>query len=70
MYNTIEIKSEHLRKNCSHLTEHEKYALHVRLDFMNNYLTVGAMAHDTGISIKTLFSLIEDGKKIHERITT
>lgn len=42
------------------------FALHLYLDFVNNYLTVEKMAQDKNINPFALAHLLEHGKKINE----
>lgn len=69
MYDVINLKSEHLTTNCKYLTVHEKYALHIYLDYLNNYLSVTTMSDHTGLNVRTLNALINNGKAIHTILT-
>ena len=43
------------------------FALHLYLDFVNNYLTIEKMALDKNINPFALTNLIKQGKKINEQ---
>ena len=68
MYNTINIKIEHLSDNCKYLNSHEKYVIHIYLDYFNNYLTLATMSDHTGLNSATLQALIDNGRELHRRL--
>jgi hypothetical protein len=43
------------------------FALHLYLDFVNNYLTIDKMALDKNINPFALTNLIKQGKRINEQ---
>jgi hypothetical protein len=43
------------------------FALHLYLDFVNNYLTIEKMALDRNINPFALTNLIKEGKRVNEQ---
>lgn len=64
----VTIQCEHLRDNCSHLTNYQKIVLNYYLDYVNNYLTTSKIADDNGLSYGLSDKLILEGRKILESL--